>query len=196
MIRLLAGRYRGRSLAVPQSGTRPTSARVRQAVFDILERGGHFALDLSGARVADLYAGSGAMGFEALSRGALEVVFVDSSRRAASALRKNARRLGAEHLVSVFVGRLPEAVGRLSGPFHLVFLDPPYARWRLGLDTLVRLQERGRLAQAAVCVLELPGSVLSGLDPGPFDIRLTRVWGDTGVVFLEPRDRERESEEA
>ncbi|MCA1674991.1 MAG: RsmD family RNA methyltransferase, partial [Actinobacteria bacterium] len=90
MMRIVAGWAGGRRLAVPQSGTRPTSDRVREAVFSALEA----RMDLDGARVLDLYSGSGALGLEALSRGAAHALFVESDARAAAVVRRNAADLG------------------------------------------------------------------------------------------------------
>lgn len=124
MTRIVGGQARGRRLAVPPRGTRPTSERAREALFNTL-RG---ELDLTGARVLDLYAGSGAVGLEALSRGAKAAVFVESDRRAAAVLAGNVSTVG---LAGATVHRCPastflSAVGAAE-PFDLVFLDPPYA---------------------------------------------------------------------
>jgi 16S rRNA (guanine966-N2)-methyltransferase len=122
--RIVGGQARGRRLAVPPRGTRPTSERAREALFNTL-RG---ELDLTGARVLDLYAGSGAVGLEALSRGAKATVFVESDRRAAAVLQDNITALGLD---GATVHRCPattflSAVGAAE-PFDLVFVDPPYA---------------------------------------------------------------------
>jgi 16S rRNA (guanine966-N2)-methyltransferase len=120
-MRIIAGKWRGRNIeAPPDRSTRPTADRVREALFSMLaSRLGSFE-DL---RIADLFAGSGALGFEALSRGAAHATFVESDVKAAAAIRRNADRLGA--IVQVIVGSafaLPR-----SDPFDLVFADPPYA---------------------------------------------------------------------
>ena len=120
-MRIIAGKWRGRTLEAPPGlATRPTADRVREALFSMLaSRLGSFE-DL---RVADLFAGSGALGFEALSRGASHATFVESDVKAAGAVRRNAEKLGAT--VQVMSGSalaLPR-----SEPFHLIFADPPYA---------------------------------------------------------------------
>ena len=122
-MRIIAGEWRGRQIeAPPGTSTRPTGDRVRETLFSMLaSRLGSFE-DL---RVADLFAGSGALGFEALSRGAASATFVESDAAAAAAIRLNAERLGASDRVRVISGSalaLPR-----SEPFDLIFADPPYA---------------------------------------------------------------------
>jgi 16S rRNA (guanine966-N2)-methyltransferase len=122
-LRIVAGRLRGRRLRVPPDpALRPTSDRVREALFNLLGQ------DLSGFDVLDLFAGSGALGFEALSRGARRVVFVESNSRTASALRRSAEDLGVDQEARVIVGRVEEVLdrARLGGPYHVIFADPPY----------------------------------------------------------------------
>jgi 16S rRNA (guanine966-N2)-methyltransferase len=148
--RIIAGTAGGRELRTPTGrGTRPTSDRVREALFSSLE-----ARDaLSGARVMDLYAGSGALGLEAASRGAVEVTLVESDRAAASVIRENASRLGLRACV------LPVTVGSaltgVSRPLDLVFLDPPYdlSEESLAAD-LASLVSRGWLVDDALVVVE------------------------------------------
>jgi len=127
-VRVIGGSLRGRRLAAPRgSATRPTAARVREALFAFLE-------PLEGAAVLDLFAGSGALGIEALSRGASQVVFVERSRQACAALRANLERLGVGPPLAVV--RCREALAalrqasRLQEKYDLVLLDPPYARGR------------------------------------------------------------------
>jgi 16S rRNA (guanine966-N2)-methyltransferase len=121
--RIVAGAAGGRRLEVPPSGTRPTSDRVREALFSALEA----TVGLDGARVLDLYAGSGALGLEALSRGAVKATFVESDRRAADILRRNARGLGLPG-ADVRFGTVRSV---LAAPpeerYDVVFVDPPYA---------------------------------------------------------------------
>jgi 16S rRNA (guanine966-N2)-methyltransferase len=121
-MRVIAGAHRGRRLQAPKgSDTRPTSDRVREALFSIIG-------DVEGTRVLDLYAGSGALGIEALSRGAAEVVFVESGRQAVEAIRANLRAVGDPDAM-IWVG---DALAYLrnadpDAPFDLVFADPPYS---------------------------------------------------------------------
>lgn len=122
-VRIIAGDARGRRIEVPAGATRPTADRVREAIFNVL--GQRFA----GERVLDLYAGSGAMGFEALSRGAGRATFVDLAKEATRACEKNARTLGWEERVEVRRGDAVRMLGRLEEAgrrFDLAFVDPPY----------------------------------------------------------------------
>jgi 16S rRNA (guanine966-N2)-methyltransferase len=152
-VRIVAGRAKGRRLAAPAGGTRPTSDRAREALFSSLTA----LLDIEGARVLDLFAGTGAVGLEALSRGAAEAVLVESNRVAADVLRRNADTVG---LPGARIVRQPVAAylgGTPDPPFELVFADPPYA---FGDDDLAGLLTTlvvtGRLAEQAVVVVERP----------------------------------------
>lgn len=123
MLRIVAGKYRGRKLVGPRgSWLRPTSDRVRESIYNVLQG------MVPGARVADLFAGTGALGLEALSRGAAEVVLVESSRRARALIARNLERLDAGGAVQVIEA---DALAYLScvglGRFDLVLADPPYA---------------------------------------------------------------------
>jgi 16S rRNA (guanine966-N2)-methyltransferase len=130
-MRVVAGRFKGRTLHAPKGrDTRPTSDKVREALFSVLA-------DVEGAQVLDLYAGSGALGIEALSRGAAAVTFVDDDERAVAAMRRNLEQLGIEATV-----RRRDAVvflGSAGGPFDLVFIDPPYSSPPLLGERLSRL---------------------------------------------------------
>lgn len=122
-MRIIAGQWRGRTIeAPPGDATRPTADRARETLFSMLgSRLGSF----DGLRVADLFAGSGALGLEALSRGAAEAVFVETDAKAAAAIRRNAEKLGAEKQVRV-IGASALALPKAE-PFDLIFADPPYA---------------------------------------------------------------------
>jgi 16S rRNA (guanine966-N2)-methyltransferase len=151
--RIVAGSAKGRRLLVPARGTRPTSDRAREALFSTL--GG--LLDLDGARVLDLYAGTGAVGLEALSRGARHVTFVESDRAAAAILQRNVEAVGlpgAQVVISSVEGYL---AGSASAPFDLAYLDPPYALVDAALGTvLTRLGASYWLAPGAMVVVERP----------------------------------------
>lgn len=130
-MRIIAGNWRGRALIAPAGkATRPTSDRTREALFSMLtSRLGTF----EGLRVADLFAGTGALGFEALSRGAAHCTFVEQDRPAIDAIRANADKLGASTDV-----RAQSAVAFSGGPFDLVFVDAPYGTG-LGQQALARI---------------------------------------------------------
>lgn len=150
MTRIIAGTAGGRELRTPAGrGTRPTSDRVREALFSALE-----ARDaLTGARVMDLYAGSGALGLEAASRGADEVTLVESDRAAAGVIRDNAARLGLR--ATVLPVTVSAALAGSARELDLVFLDPPYdlSEESLGSD-LEALVTRGWLGDGALVVVE------------------------------------------
>jgi 16S rRNA (guanine966-N2)-methyltransferase len=184
-MRITGGRYRSRTLEAPRGdATRPTSDRVREALFAILGSNG----GLAGARVLDLYAGTGALAFEALSRGAAEAVLVEPARAALRVIQANARSLAVEALVKV----VPTTVERAgtavlaAGPFDLVFADPPYADITSGeapraIEALLRAPA-GLLTAEATLVLEHGKAdtppALAGL--GALD---TRRYGDTCLSF-------------
>lgn len=155
--RIIAGAWRGRKLVAPVGlETRPTGARARQAVFDILLHapwaGGAF---LRGALVLDVFAGTGAYGLEALSRGAVAADFIEQAPAALAALRKNIAACRAEDVARVVGGDVFSI--SVGTPHGLVFLDPPYGQDMVA-KALARLGARGWLAPGAVVVAELgPG---------------------------------------
>ncbi|MDQ2586230.1 16S rRNA (guanine(966)-N(2))-methyltransferase RsmD [Saccharothrix yanglingensis] len=182
MTRIVAGVAGGRRLQVPPRGTRPTSDRVREAMFSSLEA----LLDLDGATVLDLYAGSGALGLEALSRGAAGAVFVESDKRAAEVLRGNARSLGLPG--ATVLNRTAEAVAATAPDeaCDVVFADPPYA---------VTAEQLNRLLEALVTAgWTKPGTLLvverAARDPEPVwpagveSLRGKR-YGDTALHWAE-----------
>jgi 16S rRNA (guanine966-N2)-methyltransferase len=176
-LRIIAGRFRGRSLDAPAGiATRPTADRVREALFSMLaSRIGSF----EGLRVADLYAGSGALGFEALSRGARHATFVETDRNAAAAIRSNAARLGVTEQVRLLGGSalaLPA-----SEPFDLIFADPPYA---LGSGTAVvkAVIEAGWLAPGGWMSVETQRG--ERVEPLDFRLELERDMGRARITLL------------
>ena len=152
-MRIVAGRFKGRALAAPKSrDIRPTSDRLREALFDILAH--RFGERLEGARVLDLFAGTGALGLEALSRGAASVLFVDSGVEARALIRENVEALAQGGVTRIFradAAKLGKAPAGL--PFTLVFLDPPYGQG-LAAPALRSLVEGGWLAADALVVVE------------------------------------------
>ena len=151
MTRIIAGTAGGRRLKVPRAGVRPTGDRAREGLFNSLGS----LLDLDGARVLDLYAGSGALGLEALSRGAAEAVFVENGGGVLPVLRDNIAAVGVRGAV-VLPASVPAVVaGPATAGFDLVFADPPYAAPVTEvLDVLGALVGNGWLAPDAVVVVE------------------------------------------
>ena len=147
-LRIIGGDFRGRRLNFPDGrGLRPTADRVRETLFNWLQG------QLYGRRVLDLFAGSGALGIEALSRGAAELVFVEQARPAAQQLRDNLALLQAESRAQVQQRDALQWLNAAEGSFDLVFLDPPFAD-RLLLKTTQLLESRGLLAEHAWIYLE------------------------------------------
>jgi 16S rRNA (guanine966-N2)-methyltransferase len=184
-LRIVAGRFKGKSLIAPPGGaTRPTSDRARQAVFNILEHAA-WAPALHGARVIDLFAGSGALGLEALSRGAAFCLFVETDAEARGAIRDNVEALGLFGATRIHrrdatdLGQKPAADG---APFDLAFLDPPYGKG-LGEKALAGLAGGGWLADEAVVVLEV-GAGEKAPEVEGFEPIDERVYGAAKVLFL------------
>jgi len=178
--RIVAGVAGGRRLQVPPRGTRPTSDRVREALFSALEA----SFDLDGVAVLDLYAGSGALGFEALSRGAAKATFVESDRRAADVLRGNARDLGLPGVT--VLGRPAEAIVSAppEAPFDLVFADPPYAVTDADLGKVLDgLVSNGWTAPGTVVIVER--AARSGEPTWPVGLESLRDkrYGDTALYW-------------
>ncbi|HEY7269715.1 MAG TPA: 16S rRNA (guanine(966)-N(2))-methyltransferase RsmD [Dehalococcoidia bacterium] len=148
-IRIIGGEASGRVLkGLTRPGTRPTSDRVREALFAILESHGS---DLT--RVLDLYSGTGAMGIEALSRGAEHCDFVEADARACDVIKANLRATGYASQATVHCATVARAAGRLAGPYTLVVADPPYEYDRAESE-LAGLLERGLLAPAGTLAVE------------------------------------------
>ena len=181
-MRVIGGHDRGRRLRAPRGlAIRPTADRVRVTLFDVLGPA------VAGARVLDLFAGTGAVGIEALSRGAARVVLVERDQSALRALRANLTALGAPRAAArVMAGdvlRLLPELGAQEGPFDLVFIDPPYAT-ALAARTLEGLGAT-RICRAGTEVI-VQHSTRTTLPtvPGLAPHRRTRQFGDTALTFL------------
>ncbi len=184
-MRIVAGRFRGRALVAPEGlATRPTSDRARQALFDVLAHA-PWSRPFEGLRVIDLFAGSGALGFEALSRGAAFALFVETDANARGAIRDNQEALGQFGASRIHrrdatdLGPRPASAGP---PFDLAFLDPPY-RKGLGERALVSLAAGGWLAEGALCVWER-ATEEDAPPPDGFTPLDARTWGAARVDFL------------
>lgn len=185
MTRIIAGSARGRNLKVPKNGTRPTSDRVRESLFSTLD---HHLGDWTGLKVLDLYAGSGAFGFEALSRGAESAILVDAARGAFLTCRENAEMTGLPaksiHSDAATFLRVDNA-----NPFDVVFADPPYEHPESEITELLGLlTARTWLADEALVVIERPKIRAShgpAASPAPwpagFELLKERRFGDTIV---------------
>jgi 16S rRNA (guanine966-N2)-methyltransferase len=186
-MRIVAGTFRGRTLVAPKGqSTRPTADRTRQALFNVLEHAA-WAPALDGTRVIDVFAGSGALGLEAMSRGAAFCLFLDRSEVARAAIADNAGTLGVIDRIRIDrrdAATLSPRTNADGPPFDLAFLDPPYGQG-LGEAALARLGAGGWMTADAVVVLE------RGLaDPAPtpdgFQRLDERSWGAARVSFLSP----------
>jgi 16S rRNA (guanine966-N2)-methyltransferase len=181
-MRIVAGKFRGATIEAPKGlATRPTSDRVRQALFNVLEHGAP-RFDFEGARVLDLFAGSGALGLEALSRGARYAVFIDESAHARAAIRRNVEALGLTGVTKIWrrdATKLGEA-GTLQ-PFQLIFCDPPYGRG-LGERALEEAINGGWTEQGAIAVLEERADVAISWPPSFREIDRRR-YGDTQIAI-------------
>ena len=172
-MRIIAGKYRGRVLAqFEKIGVRPTSDRVKESVFQIL------SARLYGARVLDLFCGTGALGLESLSRGAAEVVFNDSSAESIALLKKNLAAL--KETAKVYKLDYKACLNSVSGKFDLIFADPPYKE-DIAAEILSLVKARGILAENGLVVFE------SEREEEPaegFTLKDKRSYGRTKVMFF------------
>lgn len=179
-VRIIGGQWRGRRVHFPAApGLRPTSDRRRETLFNWL------AGDLEGARCLDLFAGSGALGFEAASRGAAQAVLVEASREVAAELAANARTLDAERL-RVVHARVANYLNRAPEPFDLVFIDPPFQQPRLAGDTLQRLG-RGWLEPGARVYLEVAAHDTRPAAPNGWQLVREATAGDAHALLFDTR---------
>ncbi len=182
-MRIVGGRFRGRAIAAPSGAlTRPTSDKVRESLFNILIHGID-GFGIEGARVLDLFAGTGALGLEALSRGAAYCLFVEDNPDARGIVRENIEQLGLTGASKVW-RRDATKLGPAAPmqPFHHLFADPPYGKG-LGELALGAALDGGWLSAGAVCVLEERADVELAV-PVALALLDTRVYGDTALHFL------------
>ncbi|MEB4208807.1 16S rRNA (guanine(966)-N(2))-methyltransferase RsmD [Mycobacterium sp. 94-17] len=183
MTRIIGGAAGGRRISVPPRGTRPTTDRVRESLFNILTA----RRDLTGLAVLDLYAGSGALGLEALSRGAASALFVESDQRSASVIARNIAAVG---LPGATVRRGPVAAvlaaAGAASPVDLVLADPPY---EVEADevhaVLTALQAHGWVREATVAVVERAAGSAPLIWPAGWSVWPHRVYGDTRLELAE-----------
>ena len=183
-MRIIAGDWRGRPLAAVGKGDagahlRPTTDRVRESLFSLLQ-GGRFGDPITGARVLDLFAGTGALGLEALSRGADEVTFVENGRKAQSLITRNMDTLsvgGRARLLRRDARRLGDNPDR---PYSLIFLDPPYGKG-MGELALSSARNGGWIGNGAFIVWEEGGDIIL---PHWCSSEDSRRYGDTTITLL------------
>lgn len=183
-MRIVTGRLRGRNIITPKGrNTRPTSDQTRESIFNIL---GHaeWSLPLDGAITADIFAGSGALGLEAISRGAEFCLFVETEPKARAAIRGNIEKMGlfgCTRLHRHDATRLKIAPGNLRGPFTHIFMDPPYNKglWK---PVLERLKHYELIAEGGVIILE--DSKDAEINTDGFKVHADKLWGASRVLFL------------
>lgn len=186
MTRIVAGRAGGRPLKVPAKGTRPTSERVREAIFSRLD---HMGV-LTGAAVLDLYAGSGALGLEALSRGARRATFVERSRPAATIITHNLSATDLSKLGSVACADVSTYIAQregasLSGEYDVIFIDPPYDMPAADLNTV--LAHLGPWMHAdTLVIVEASSRALEPEWPDDLVLEERRAYGETITWFAGP----------
>jgi 16S rRNA (guanine966-N2)-methyltransferase len=180
-MRIVAGSAKGRRLVAPKHGTRPFTGRAREAVFSMLgDR-------VVGARVLDLYAGTGSLGLEAASRGAAEVVHVETFRPALAALRRNVENVGLD--TRVVAERVETFLERTSGPWDIAFVDPPYELAAEELADVLRALGAVLATAAVVVVHRRTGTPLLTGTPTILSIRDVRRYGDAEIWWLEKETR-------
>jgi 16S rRNA (guanine966-N2)-methyltransferase len=181
-MRIVSGRFRGKALLSPTDDSiRPTSDRARESVFNILAS--RIGVNLDGRKVLDLFAGTGALGLEAISRGATGAVFVDTGAEARGIIRDHIEAFGIAGIAKLLRRDATElGVAGTMGPFDLVFLDPPYGKG-LGEKALESLGAGGWLAEGATIVLEESAEVELVL-PNGFEVDDRREYGAAAVHFI------------
>ena len=178
-LRLTGGTLRSRSVRAPSGrAVRPTPARVKEALFSIL------GTRVDGANVLDLFAGSGALGLEALSRGAAHATFVEAHRPTAAALRRTVTELALAERATVVAQPVDRAAQTLAGRFDLVFADPPYAQ-AYPRAAFATLRARGTIDAATTVVYEHAARTAPPDDPG-MAVTRTATYGEVALTFLAP----------
>jgi 16S rRNA (guanine(966)-N(2))-methyltransferase RsmD len=177
-MRIISGRFKSRRLkAAPAPGTRPTSDKLRETIFNIL------GMRVEGATFLDGCAGTGAMGIEAISRGAAQVYFVDQSRKAGRIIRENLESLEIETGFVVLEMDLAKALDTLQVQFDIIFLDPPYDRDGLHLASLERIGSRSLLASDGLLIIEHSKRIELPESSGSLRKIRSLVQGDAALAF-------------
>ena len=184
-MRIVAGAFKGRALAAvgkgdPGAHLRPTTDRTRESLFNMLA-GGRFGSPIEGARVLDLFAGTGALGLEALSRGAAHVTFVDDGNKSNALIRENIRICNAQAQTKIIRRDARKLPANPDAPYDLVFLDPPYAKG-LGEIAMQTALTQGWIASSALIVWEDSAPITP---PDALTLLEARQYGDTTISILE-----------
>ena len=185
-MRIVGGHLRGRNIATPSGrDTRPTSDQTRESIFNILAHS-EWAPPLEDAIAADIFAGSGALGLEAISRGAKFCLFVETEPKARGAIRENIDKMslfGCTRLHRRDATRLKIAPGNLRGPFTHIFLDPPYNKglWK---PVLMKLRDQELIADNGIIILEIAAEEAEEEDFRGFEVLTDKSWGAARVVFM------------
>ena len=180
-LRVIGGQWRGRKLQFPdRPGLRPTGDRIRETLFNWL--GPH----LQAAKCLDLFAGSGALGMEALSRGAAHCDFVDADREAITAVGRHLNTLDATQCSTVSCDMAEHYLRQTHGTWDIVFVDPPFDS-RLGESSLTQLAQSGRLAEASRVYFETSRSQPEPIPAGLYDVLREKTTGDVCYRLLSPR---------
>ncbi len=183
-MRIVSGKLRGRNIATPSGrNTRPTSDQTRESIFNILAHA-EWAPPLDGAITADIFAGSGALGLEAISRGAAFCLFVETEPKARGAIRENIDKMGlfgCSRLHRHDATKLKIAPGNLRGPFTHIFMDPPYGKglWR---PVLRKLSEHDLIAEGGIIILETGAE--EEIELRGYEVLADKRWGAARVLFL------------
>lgn len=181
MTRIIGGDFRGRSIKVPDAETRPTSSRVREAIFSSVE---HAVSGLDDLRVLDLFSGSGAFGIESISRGAAEAVLIEKDLRAADTLHTNVANFGIKNARVVIADAFADVAQKSGrGTFDVVFIDPPYSFEDQDVNTLIaNLVKYDWLNEYALIVVER-GSRSQVHWPDSVEELRKKVYGDTSIWY-------------
>lgn len=185
-MRIISGDWKGRRLkAIKGNQTRPTADKVKGAIFNILGE------KVFGARVLDLFAGTGSLALEALSRGAAEAVLVEKNRKAWEIIRDNLQMLDEEDRVKIYNMDAFTFLSQQVGRFDLIFVDPPY---RQGLtDRVLSLVKNSIiLSPQGVLIMETASDEIITDDLGLLEIRIKKEYGDTAIWFLQQKEQQRE----
>ncbi|MDD4202897.1 MAG: 16S rRNA (guanine(966)-N(2))-methyltransferase RsmD [Candidatus Omnitrophica bacterium] len=180
-MRIIAGKYKGKKIDFPKvQNVRPTQDKVKEAIFNILKDE-----DLTGAKVLDLFAGSGSLGLEAVSRGAAKAVFIDSDPKSFATIRKNIKSLACEDITEVFRTDFDTAIKKLHRNgyvFDIIFLDPPYYK-DLPKKALLKMCQYDILSPYNIIIIEHSKRDLIPESLDKINLLLTKKYGDTFVSF-------------